>query len=108
LSLNLNRTPTYAVCWPGTARAAGSPGSRAGKLILTTLRDGDRPRTASRCGAGRYCICLNAGGDVPASALIVELPHAPGIHIAGCLILAEPISATGQAPGASPIVTLRL
>jgi len=108
LSLTLNRTPEYALCWPGTAPATGSPGARPGRLVLATWRDGSRPYVASSCSAGRRCICVNAGGDAPASALTFALPHPPGIHATGCLVLGSQPTRTGQSRAHFPMVTLNL
>lgn len=106
VSLTLNRAPEYALCWPGTAPGAGS--TRSGRFVLATLRDGLRPHVASSCNAGRRCICVNAGGDAPLSALTFALPHPPGVHATGCLVLGARATRTGQTRTASPIVTLNL
>lgn len=108
LSLILNRTPEYAVCWPGRASGAGSSWGRSGKLLLAAFRDGSLPCAGSSCGLHYHCICVHAGGEAPAFALTFALPHPPGIHATGCLILGTPPAAASHALAASPIVTLRL
>lgn len=104
LSLTVNRNPEYAVCWPATTPAGGSSRSRSGGLVLAAFREDSRPCMRSSCGGGHYCVCLNAGGDAPAWALTFALPHPPGLHATGCLILWTPT----PSPAASHRVTLRL
>lgn len=108
VSLTLNRTTEYALCWPGAAAARAYPGGRSGKVVLATFHDGDGPCTARGCDIRHRCVCLNAGGEPPAFALTVALPHPPGLHATGCLILGAPPAGTSPGPAVSPIVTLRL